>query len=216
MKIIHLSYAVVKPVYKDPEAWLKRISFSVGVMEGMASYAEVSAFYHIHFKGDLIRNNVKYYFTQLGRWQLIIPMQFHSFVKKLNPDVVIVHGLNSPWQVLLLRWTLGNKVKIIAQHHAERPLKDFRQYLQRWADRYIHAYLFASNDLGKLWTEKKQIRNAKKIKEIMGTSSPFYPINREEAKTKTRVKPGIIYLWVGGLDENKDPLTVAKNHFFRF
>jgi glycosyltransferase involved in cell wall biosynthesis len=215
LKIVHLSYAVVKPVFTDPVTWLKRINFSVGVMEGMAKYASVSAVYHINYRGQFEKNGIAYYFTHYNRWQLFFPFQFHRLLKKLAPDVVIVHGLNTPWQIFLLRFSCGKKIRIIAQHHAERPFTDLRQYLQRLADNYISAYLFSSFDLGQLWVEKKQIRNANKIKEVMGTSSPFSPMNKEEAKQITGVSNGITYLWVGGLNENKDPLTVA-NAFIPF
>jgi len=53
-------------------------------------------------------------------------VNYNNYVKKLNPNVVIVHGMRSPWQVILLRWQLGNKVMIILQNHAERPYYDLR------------------------------------------------------------------------------------------
>ena len=152
-----------------------------------------------------IRTNTGY-----NRWQLFLPIQFNRYVKKLTPDVVIVHGLIFPWQILMLHFQLGRSVKIIAQHHAERPLRDIRQYFQRWADRYIDAYLFSSIDLGMRWVEKNQIQNRNKIKVIMGTSSTFYPIEKRQAKIKTNVVGDNIFLWVGRLDANKDPLVVAK------
>jgi glycosyltransferase involved in cell wall biosynthesis len=115
----------------------------------------------------------------------------------------------------MLRWQIGRHVKIIVQHHAEKPFQDIRRYLQRWADRYIGAYLFCSMEQGMQWVTQRQIRNKKKIKEIMGTSSPFYVLGKGEAKSFTKVKDGINFLWVGGLDDNKDPLLVARA-FVRF
>ena len=210
MRIIHLSYHVPTPNYTDPAAWIKRISFSVVVMESMATYGKVIGIYHINWKGVLHKNNVQYHFPGYNRWQLFLPIQFNRYVKKLTPDVVIVHGLIFPWQILMLHFQLGRSVKIIAQHHAERPLRDIRQYFQRWADRYIDAYLFSSIDLGMRWVEKNQIQNRNKIKVIMGTSSTFYPIEKRQAKIKTNVIGDNIFLWVGRLDANKDPLVVAK------
>jgi glycosyltransferase involved in cell wall biosynthesis len=210
MRIIHLSYNVPKPNYTDPEAWLKRISFSVIVMESMAAFGEVIGIYHIDYKGMLTKNQVTYHFPGFGRWQLRLPFQFNRYVEKLKPTVIIVHGLIFPWQIIMLRWQVGDGVKIIAQHHAERPLKGIRQYLQRWADRYIQAYLFSSGEHGMRWVEKGQIREAKKIKEIMGTSSTFYPMDKEEARSITQIAGDKVYLWVGGLTTNKDPLTLVK------
>ncbi len=214
MRIIHLSYNYV-PEYTDPEAWLKRISFSTGVLESMARYAEVLGIYNINYDGVLHKKDVTYHFAKYNRWELLFPIQFNQYIKNLRPDVVIVHGLIFPWQVIMLQWQVGRKLKIIAQHHAEKPLRDVRQYIQRWADRYILAYLFCSFDLGQPWVERGQIRAEKKIKEIMGTSSPFFAMEKEVAKAKTNVVGDPVFLWVGGLDTNKDPLLVV-HAFIRF
>jgi glycosyltransferase involved in cell wall biosynthesis len=210
VRIIHLSYAVPVPQYAHPEKWLARISFITGVFESEAKYAKVTAIYHINHRGTAQQNNVTYHFTKLKRWQLLFPFSFHRFIKKLKPDVIIVHGFIFPMQVLLLRLKLGAHIKIILRHHADRPFRDFRQYLQRWADRYVSAYLFASCDLGQPWTEHKQIRDRSKIKGIMGTSSNFYPMKKDLARQFTNVGSGRIFLWVGDLSENKDPLLVVK------
>jgi glycosyltransferase involved in cell wall biosynthesis len=210
MRIIHLSYTVPKPKFTDPEVWLRRINFTIGVLESMSVYAKIIGIYHIHYKGVIEKNGVEYHFPGYNRWQLLLPFGFNRYVKKLAPDVIIVHGIISPWQILILRYTLGSKIKIIAQHHAERPLRDIRQYVQRLADRYIAAYLFCSIDLAKPWVDCHQISDLKKVKEIMGTSSSFYPIKKSEARAVTKVLGDQVFLWVGGLDANKDPLTVAK------
>jgi glycosyltransferase involved in cell wall biosynthesis len=215
MKIVHLSYQVPKPVFTDPYVWLKRINFSVGVIEAMAAYAEVIGIFHIHYKGILVKDRVTYHFPGFNRWQLLVPFRFNHYVEKLSPDVVIVHGLISPWQIIMLRFQVGRHLKIIVQHHAERPLRDVRQYFQRWADRYISAYLFASNDLGKLWVEEKLIGHSTKIKEVMEASSPFYPMDKQQARLISQTKDEKVYLWVGRLDTNKDPLIVVRA-FARF
>lgn len=210
MRVIHLSYAVPKPRFTDPEAWLRRINFSIGVLESMSKHAEISGIYHIHYKGVLKKNGVTYHFPGFNRLQLLLPFGFNRFVKKLDPDVIIVHGIIFPWQVVMLRYTLGDRVKIIAQHHAERPFSDFRQFIQRWADRYITAYLFCSADLAKSWIDRHQVSDSKKIKEIMGTSSSFYPMDKNAAELITGVSGDPVFLWVGGLDSNKDPITLVK------
>jgi glycosyltransferase involved in cell wall biosynthesis len=210
VRIIHLSYVNPQPKYNDPEQWLARISFITGVFEAEARHAEVIAIYHIDCKTQINRRGVRYYFTALRRRQLMTPFSFHRFVRSIEPDAIIVHGLIFPLQVILLRWQMRAHVKLILQHHAERPFSDFRKYIQRFADRYVFAYLFAARELGHLWFEKKQIKDPQKIREVMGTSSDFEPIPRVVAREMTKVVDGKIYLWVGGLDSNKDPMTAAS------
>ena len=174
MRVIHLSYDVPKPKFTDPEAWLRRINFSIGVLESMSKHAEIIGIYHIHFNGVFVRNGVTYHFPGFNRWQLLLPFAFNSYIKKLAPDVIIVHGIIFPWQVLMLRYTLGSKIKIIAQHHSERPLRDIRQYIQRWTDRYISAYLFCSIDLAKPWVDRHQINEVNKVKDRSFWGSGFF------------------------------------------
>ena len=109
----------------------------------------------------------------------------------------------------MLRKVVGPKVKIICQHHADKPYKDFRKYIFRQADKYVSAYLFAAKSQGEEWVKNDLISSMNKVYEIMGTSSIFYPENIK--------KTGKVYLWIGDLDENKDPLLVIKafNEFSR-
>lgn len=200
--IVHLSYTRPRPPYRDPEAWLARVAFVSGIAEQMVPYARQTVIYNIHHKGEIKRNGVRYLFPAFDRWQLVLPFAYNRYISELKPDVVLVHGLIFPWQILMLRRVVGPAVKIICQHHAERPFTDFRRFIFREADRYIGAYLFASKIQGEEWVRAKQISSSSKIHEVMGTSSIFYPIKRI-------AKPKKVYLWIGDLDHNKDPILAA-------
>lgn len=194
--IVHLSYAIAKPKYTSPERWLSKVSFISGVPEKLLAFGKQTVIYHIDYEGELEQNGVKYIFPGFSRRQLALPLAFNRFVKSLKPDVVLVHGLNSPWQIIMLRNVLGPNVKIICQHHADRPFKDLRKYLFRSADKFVSAYLFAAKEHSEGWGIADE-----KIHEIMGMSSVFSPSKKEK---------GNKYLWIGDLDDNKDPLTVVK------
>jgi len=210
VKIVHISYNVPRPAFYDPEVWLKKIRFSSIILEHMANHAEVVAIYHIQYRGELNKNGVTNLFPGFTRWQLLLPFAFNRCIKKLSPQVVVVHGLISPWQVVMLRSVLGSHVKIIAQHHAERPLRSARAFFQRWADRYITAYLFTSLDLAKDWRDRGLIRDLNKVKEVMEASSPFYPMPIDEARKITRAQGSMTFIWVGGLTSRKNPPLVIR------
>lgn len=214
MKIVHLSYSVKNDEH-DPQEWISKLSFFVGVLESTTTLAEVKSIHCISYSGLLTKNGVEYHFLKLKRWQSLLPFALHAYVKELMPTAIIVHGLIFPFQIIMLRWKLGSETKIICQHHAERPFKDIRKYIQRWADKYISAYLFCSVEQGLQWVRTKQIEGAGKIKEVMGTSSAFAPVGKDAAKLRTKVEGDPVYLWVGRLDNNKDPLTLARA-FLRF
>jgi glycosyltransferase involved in cell wall biosynthesis len=204
--VVHISYAVPVPEFTDPDAWLERISFVTGIFQEETNFAEVHAFYHIKYKGTFKRGGIHFHFTGIPKHELYFPYGFNKIVKQLNPDVIILHGLIFPFQMLLLRWQIGKPLKIVCQHHAERPFKDVRIYLQKLADRYIGSYHFASAEQGEEWVKAGVIRDRAKIKEIIGTSSIF-TLQRHE---KRNGAGNLRFLWVGGLDGNKDPITLVK------
>lgn len=209
MKIIHVSFNQFKSGV-DPQSWVKEIKFSTGIWESMAKHEETVGFFHAGNRSSFKFNDVQYHFSDYTKAQLHFPFRFIREIKRLNPDVVIVHGLLFPLQVIMLAWKLRHNVKIIAQHHAERPLKGLRYYLQRLADHYIQCYLFCSVDLGKQWVDHGLIAGSEKIKEVMEASAAFLPIDKDIARSVSGISDEFTFLWVGGLHERKDPLLAVR------
>src|SRR5690606_33339625 len=112
MKIVSLSYARNND-YTDPESWISRIASATRVLEVLARYADVVSFHCIGYEGTLRRSGMEYVFLQLSRLQSLFPLRFHRLIKGYRPDVVIVHGIIFPLQVILLRLQLGKNVKIV-------------------------------------------------------------------------------------------------------
>ncbi len=125
-------------------------------------------------------------------------------------DVILVQGLGFPVQVLMLRLWLGKKTTIIAQHHAERPMHGIGRLLQKMADKYIQGYVFTVWDNAEEWFALNIIRDRRKYHELLELSTSFSPKNKQEARLKKGIPPGNIFLWVGRLDANKDPITVLQ------
>jgi glycosyltransferase involved in cell wall biosynthesis len=206
MNIIHLSYARCQEQY-DPIAWLNHLSFFTGILDGMTKQAVVKSVHCISHEGVLQRHGVEYHFLNLQRWEGIFPFRINRYVKCLQPDVVVIHGLVFPWQLLWLRLTLNKQTKIVVQHHAEKPLRFYKRFLQKAADRYIDAYFFTSHDLAAPWIRARQIKEAARIHEVMEVSSTFYCIKEIQKATPEYTHT---YIWVGRLDANKDPFTLIK------
>jgi len=209
MKIVSTSY-VNTPEYNDPEKWLDRIGFHIVVLEQLAKWHEIISIEQINYEGDLQQNAVHYHFYNSKRKKLLFPFLLHRYIKEMKPDIVIVNGLIFPLQLIQLNLMVGNKIKIIALYHAEKPFKGIKAYLQRLADRFINAYLFSSHDAGMEWVKRGIIKDSKKIAEVMEASSSFHTMDRNDAVPLTKIKGHPVYLWVGRLNANKDPLTVVK------
>ncbi|MBD0375211.1 MAG: glycosyltransferase family 4 protein [Flavisolibacter sp.] len=214
MRIVSTSYSKTEE-YSDPQNWLKRISFYTGILEELTKQHKVYSIERINYKGKYQQNGVDYYFIQLTNKVIRFPWKMHRLIKKLQPDVVLVNGFIFPLQIIQLRLTLGKQVKIIVLHRAEKPFSHFKKWLQALADKCVEAYLFTAAEFGKEWAERGIIRNQNKIHEVIQSSSFFRPESKQAARSKLGIDGAPIYLWVGRLEKNKDPLTVVKA-FIRF
>ena len=209
MKIVSASY-VNTVEYNAPEKWLRRISFYTGLLEELAKQYDVESIEQINYSGIVKKNSVTYHSLNFNKKKLRFPFALHRHIKKLNPDIVFVNGFIFPFQIMQLRRTLGNDVKIIVLHRAEKPFSGIKRYLQKLADKEVNAYLFASKEFGKDWIMKGIIKDPGKIHEVMQSSSSFYPGDRTVAKKLLHINTDRAFLWVGRLEANKDPLTVVK------
>jgi glycosyltransferase involved in cell wall biosynthesis len=209
MKFVFASY-VKGSTYKDSEAWITRIRAYTSILEALGANNEIISIEQIDYEGEYFKNGVRYIFRRFNKAELRVPIKLNRFIKQLKPDVVFIQSLHFPLQVILLRLAIGRKPGIIIQNHAEKPFTGIKKYLLRWADKYIDAYLFASKDMGMDWVTKGNIPSPGKIHEVMEVSSVFYPVDKSEALKKTDALGQPVFLWVGRLDKNKDPLTVVK------
>jgi len=209
MKFVFVSYNY-SPGYSSPDKWVDRIKVYAGSLECLARTNTVIRVEQINYTGQYLHNGIHYHFLDYGKKKLYFPLNFHRYIKSLEPDIVVVHGLHNPLQVIQLRFQVGRKIRIIVQNHAEKPFGGVKKYLQRLADQYIDAYLFASRAIGAEWVKKGNLGSLKKIYEVMEVSSVFYPVDKVLARSKTKVEGNPVFLWVGRLNQNKDPLTVLK------
>lgn len=209
LKVVHVSYAVVNQ-YNDPEQWLKRINFFTGFLDHLALQCEVTSIHCIACNSMITKNQVHYHFLHVSKLEQWFSLRVNFLLKKLQPDVIVIHGLIFPLNVLWLRLLLGRKTKVFIQHHAERPLSGAKRPVQIFADRIVKGYFFTSLALAQPWLDAGLISNRKKIHEVMEVSSALTVRDQHEARTYLKINDDLIYLWVGRLDNNKDPVTVLR------
>lgn len=214
MKIVSTSYTNTAE-FTDPWLWLQRISFYTGMLEALAKTHQVESIEQINSSGQVKKNSVLYHFLNFKKPKLYFPVQLHRYIKKINPDVVLVNGLNFPLQVMLLRLKLGKKVQLFILHRGEKPGSGLRKFLQQLADKSINGYFFASAEIGNTWVDNSAIINPDKIYEVMQASSSFLPTDKNAARASLHIYAPVVFLWVGRLDANKDPLAVV-NAFIQF
>jgi len=214
MKFVCITYTR-KAQYSDPMAWLRRIRAYAGLLEALAKKDTVISIDRINYTGDITVNDVRHIFPDTGASRLSSAWRLNQLARHLNPDIVLIQGMIFPIQVILLRLQLPRHTKIIVQNHAEKAGTGRRRLLQQLADPAVDAYLFTAKEMGDAWLDSRIIRHPQKIRQVMEASSVFSPGDTQLARTRLRIDGAPLFLWVGRLDTNKDPLTVL-NAFLRF
>lgn len=150
------------------------------------SYNSVTAFFH---KGK-----------SLKKW--VVPFRFHSFIKSLNPDFILVHGFGSAHYLIFLKLLCWNS-KIVLQCNGFAPKpRGLKKVVYKVADVFIDGYLFTGIENASSWYESGTISRTK-VYEVMEGSTNFKFDKKQIRKEKS-------YLWVGNLLPLKDPITVLK------
>jgi len=214
MLLVFTSY-VKSPEFDDPGKWLKRIEGYIGILENLGGRHTVISVERINYEGQYTANGVIYFFQRQRKKVVLFPRKAHRLIKGLKPDVVFVNGLIFPLQIIQLRLKLGKNVKIIGLHHAEKPFTGIKKYLQWLADKCIDAYCFTSAEFGDEWIRSGNLSDKRKVHEVMEVSSSFSATHQDVSRKETNIIGSPVYLWVGRLNENKDPLTVV-NAFLQF
>ena len=155
----------------------------------------------------LERNGVHYYFGPFGDATASSRQTLADLLRELGPDVLHVHGLDFPREVLSLP-QLAPEVPIILQDHASGPPRPWRRWLWRRSFRAAAGVAFCAVDQAQPFARAGLLRAPTRVYEIPESTSHFAPGEPSEARQLTGVEGSPAVLWVGHFDANKDPLTV--------
>jgi glycosyltransferase involved in cell wall biosynthesis len=193
-----------------PEEVLDLYVPTSGFVKFIKSKLEIQRIHHIKYNHQSILNGVKHLFVKSKNRWWYIPWKTILYTKRERPDIVLVHGIVFQIQLIALRIFLGNKCKIICQHHGEQPSLRFRKYFQQIADRYTAGYFFTAIELADKWIASGQIANRNKCFEVLEASVEISRRDKIIAKSKVGMVGNFNFLWVGRLIANKDPFTVLS------
>jgi glycosyltransferase involved in cell wall biosynthesis len=182
---------------------------------------EVIIMTRFHTESSFRKNNVQHYLVKdrlrdkLRLWHL--PVQFLRRINELDADIIHLHSFTLSLQTLLLRLLLNKKTAIIIQHHGGKSPGQMKRRFHNLLNSVADAFFFTTTDQGNEWFMKK--KHFGKILPVMegatffdydnrdATGTPNY-YNRNTARHKTGMNGKPVFLWVGRLDDNKDPLTL--------
>jgi glycosyltransferase involved in cell wall biosynthesis len=130
-----------------------------------------------------------------------------ALIADLDPDVVHVHGVCFPREVVRLAAHLPT-VPILLQDHASRPPRLWQRPLHRRAFAAAAGVAFCARPQSWPFEEARLIQRGTSIHVIAESTSRFTPGAQDEARARTGLQGNPCLLWVGHLAANKDPLTV--------
>lgn len=184
---------------------------------GIARVTVVQRFQHV----DIVeRGPISYHFVvdpwpaELDWWQRSRPaedraVELCSNARRRGQDCVVhLNGLGHAGTVRGLRRRLHATVPIIVQHHAERPRSGMAGLHQRWGLKDADGFFFTARGLADEWIRRSLLGPTVPVFEVMEASTSFARSDRAVARERTGITGSPVFLWVGRLDSNKDPLTV--------
>jgi glycosyltransferase involved in cell wall biosynthesis len=158
----------------------------------------------------LERHGVDYHFvsTDDGGQTIACSRAFRTLVQHLEVDVFHVHGLSFPTDVARLA-ELAPGVPILLEDHADRPPPFWRRHAWRRGFHAASAVAFCAREQAAPFVRAGLITPHSEIVEIPPPAR-FSTGDQAEARWQTGLDGRPCLLWVGHLDQNKDPLTVLE------
>lgn len=198
------------PRRRVPEQLLDAWPTLVDVAESVAGCgARVSVIQASEYSQRIDRNGVSYHFVPFGGRSSPFRAESASgsLIRQLAPDAFHVHGLGYPKHVLALA-ALAPGVPILVQDHANRLPRLWRRVAWRRCAPVVAGVAFCSQEQARPFLNAGLLHSQTQVYEIPESTSRFTPGSQEAARRALRLSGDPLLLWVGHLNENKDPLTV--------
>lgn len=198
------------PQGREPEQLLEDWPSLVDVAEAVsATGAHVTVIQACSRMRKLTRHDVDYHFLTPDQ---VVPTiacteMFSGLVQNLGAQVFHIHGLGFPEDLQALA-KLMPEAPIIAQDHADRPPRIWRRLITRRGLAMLSGVAFCASAQAQTFVSAGLLQADTTIYEIPESTSRFVPGDREQARRVTGLHGDPCLLWVGHLDDNKDPLTV--------
>jgi len=217
MKVAFVFFNNYRPG-EHPQALLDRL-FTIRDWAGaLASQRlEVTVCLRFHRAEGVWREGVRYYFLPAhppefsGNRRIPLPYlwQVRQILREVAPDIVHAHDLNTVTANALLRLLTPWRIPMLLQDHGALPQKRL-WWMQRLIFRTMDGFLFSAPGQEDAWVTQGLIPDRQRCFFVMENSAHFQMRPRREARQQTALRGDPVFLWVGHLNSNKDPLTVLK------
>lgn len=127
----------------------------------------------------------------------------------LRPDVVHLHGFIEPAAIWGFARSMGN-VPLLVQDHAWHVPRGISRQIWKTVCRSIDAVAFSTRAQADPFFEAGVFPPALRAFEVMEGSSFFEPGDQQAARRQSGLGGDPCFLWVGHLNQGKDPLTALR------
>jgi glycosyltransferase involved in cell wall biosynthesis len=221
MKVVHVSFSYDRRIKTEEELLEKHYTVTGWAEALQRKGAEVIVINRFFKDSSLQKNGVNYVFVKdnlgpgLKSWHF--PLRFFRKIKKLDPDIIHLHNLTLSLQTFLLRSMLAKKTAIVVQHHGGVLPGKRRRWLHNQFNNVADGFFFTTIEQGCEWfMNKKAVEKVMPVMEgatffnfemrDIPQSQPYH--DQGEANAETGIYGWPVFLWVGRLDDNKDPLMI--------
>lgn len=210
MHVVQISFQVdnlLRPPEQLLRDWYSLEYVADAATAGGHRVTVVQACFHRHW---MRRRGVDYHFVPPDGERSLVDGDFAALVAAQHADVFHVHGLGFHEDVLALRARVPS-VPILLQDHADRPPRFFWRRA-RWRRGFsaVNSIAFCAPEQADAWDAAGLLPKHVKVCAISQWSVPFTPGDRAAARAQSGLTGDPCVLWVGHLNENKDPLTVLE------
>jgi glycosyltransferase involved in cell wall biosynthesis len=127
-------------------------------------------------------------------------------VRAVAPDILHVHGLAFAGAAPARR--LPERTRVIVQDHGGAVPASWRRVRLRWGLRHVRAALFTAHAQAAPF--ESVLPKRARVFEVLESSTRFTPADQQAARRRTGIYGAPCALWIGRLNQNKDPLTVLR------
>lgn len=215
---------IVNPVWDraigSPAETLDRFTTLTGWAAAVRQYDADSVTVCQRFSSNarLERDGVTYQFCAdrsrpTPRWSTRGTRLFHQAVLDAEPDIVHINGLLFPELIRGLRAALPERVALVVQDHGGFDPAEASTFTRIWLRRGLaaaDAVLIASTGQADALRRSGIALPETMIADVMESSTTLRAVPRGRARAELGMNGEPSLLWVGRLNDNKDPLTVLN------
>ena len=207
MRVVHANF-VRPPGHADPdrllEEWPTLLDIAAAVAKSGVGISLVQSFArHVVVERRGVRCEFVREAALPGSWSGMTPWRTAGAARRTGADVIHANGLDFPAHI---RAMCKTGIPILVQDHASRPCG--RSTGRRWGLACVAGAAFTDVHQAAPFVAEGSLRNGVPIFSVPESSTHFTPGDQAEARAATGLYGNPALLWVGRLDENKDPLTI--------